>query len=183
MNSVTREPITTALPESLPSPQFRWEGIEAMERAVPSIELANLGASIDHLTAASNTAALIETVAGSPGARILNSADPDTPTAGQIVRAIVDRIDWRGRIELVDVAQDPDRKHHPGEQRTQSSSTRPLGGSSATHQSAPALSFLPRKSTGSALDYERRRRQVIPFLHDPNCAYPVKFPAVIDSYP
>jgi len=87
--------------------------VEAMAAHAPSIELADRGASIDHLTAAANTAALIEVVAGRPGARILNSADPDTPTAAEIVRAIGDRIGWDGRIDLVDAPEDPERGHHP----------------------------------------------------------------------
>lgn len=87
--------------------------VERMQRGIPSIELADRGASIEHLTAASNTAALIETVASSPGARILNSADPDVPNAAQIVQAIADRLSWPGRIELIDAPDDPERGHHP----------------------------------------------------------------------
>ena len=87
--------------------------VERMQRGIPSIELADQGASIEHLTAASNTAALIETVASSPGARILNSADPDVPNAAQIVQAIADRVGWPGRIELIDAPGDPERGHHP----------------------------------------------------------------------
>lgn len=62
--------------------------VESMVRGDHVIELAARGASVDHLTAASNTAALIATVAALPGQRILNSADPDAPTAeGRLLRA------------------------------------------------------------------------------------------------
>ena len=48
-----------------------------MLRSDRTIMLADRGASIDHLTAAANTAALIETVSKALGQRVLNSADPD----------------------------------------------------------------------------------------------------------
>jgi nucleoside-diphosphate-sugar epimerase len=50
--------------------------------------LAAAGEGVVHPTAAVNIAALIETVAHHPGARVLNSADPDTPSAREIVRTI-----------------------------------------------------------------------------------------------
>jgi nucleoside-diphosphate-sugar epimerase len=94
-----------------------------MLRGERTITLADRGTSIDHLTAAANTAAntaaLIETVACIPGQRILNSADPDTPTAEQIVQMIGERLDWHGRLELLDrqadltVGDHPWRSAHP----------------------------------------------------------------------
>ena len=85
--------------------------VERMLRGDEVIALARLGASIDHLTAADNTAALIETVAEAPGARVLNSADPDTPTAHDIVGSIGDAVGWRGRIDLL--PGDDERGAHP----------------------------------------------------------------------
>ncbi|GAA5197704.1 nucleoside-diphosphate sugar epimerase [Microbacterium jejuense] len=85
--------------------------VERMLRGDEVIPLARRGASIDHLTAADNTAALIETVAGSPAARVVNSADPDAPSAVEIVRAIADALDWGGRIELL--PGDDERGAHP----------------------------------------------------------------------
>ena len=76
--------------------------VESMLRGDSTISLAGRGESIDHLTAARNTAALIETVACAPGRRILNSADPDLLTARRIVEAIADYVDWRGAIELLE---------------------------------------------------------------------------------
>jgi nucleoside-diphosphate-sugar epimerase len=72
--------------------------VERMRAGAATIELADRGASVDHLTAAENAAALIARVADVPGARILNAADPDALTAHEIVRVIADELDWRGRI-------------------------------------------------------------------------------------
>lgn len=87
--------------------------VERMLRGDRKVTLADRGASIDHLTAAANTAALIETVSAAPGQRVLNSADPDTPTAEQIVRKIGERLDWNGRLELLDANADPAAGEHP----------------------------------------------------------------------
>ncbi|MEP7330973.1 MAG: hypothetical protein ABI692_02680 [Terracoccus sp.] len=65
------------------------------------------------MAAAANTAALIETVCAAPGQRVLNSADPDTPTAEQIVRTIGEGLGWNGRLELLDAAADPAVGGHP----------------------------------------------------------------------
>ncbi|WP_113717224.1 NAD-dependent epimerase/dehydratase family protein [Arthrobacter dokdonensis] len=74
------------------------------------IELAQAD-TIDHLTAASNAAALIKTVAQRPGRRILNAADPDTPTASEIVGVIAAQLAWVGQITRIE--GDPDRGSHP----------------------------------------------------------------------
>lgn len=87
--------------------------VESMVRGDRMIELASRGASIDHLTAAANTAALIATVAALPGQRILNSADPDTPTAEQIVQAIGTRLGWSGTLDLLEGGADPRQGRHP----------------------------------------------------------------------
>ncbi|SDB87645.1 Nucleoside-diphosphate-sugar epimerase [Sanguibacter gelidistatuariae] len=87
--------------------------VEMMLRGDKRIELAGRGTSIDHLTAATNTAALIETVAALPGRRILNSADPGAPSAEQIVRAIATRLGWEGTIDLLDDASVSERGAHP----------------------------------------------------------------------
>ncbi len=87
--------------------------VERMLRGDERIELAEGGRSVDHLTAAANTAALIEAIAGTPGTRILNSADPDTPTAEKIARAIGERVGWQGALDLVDAPDDGERGHHP----------------------------------------------------------------------
>ncbi|GAA1347357.1 NAD-dependent epimerase/dehydratase family protein [Arthrobacter roseus] len=86
--------------------------VELMVRGEQDIELAG-AASIDHLTAATNTAALIATIASQPGARILNSADPDSPTAEQTVRAIGRHLGWTGTLKFLDDVSDPERGRNP----------------------------------------------------------------------
>jgi nucleoside-diphosphate-sugar epimerase len=72
--------------------------VERMLAGTETIELADRGASVDHLTAAANAAALIARVAEVPGARILHAADPDPLTATEIVQAVADELGWPGRI-------------------------------------------------------------------------------------
>lgn len=84
--------------------------VEWMAWGEPAIELADAD-TIDHLTAATNAAALIATVAAHPGRRILNAADPDTPTAEEIVAAIAHELAWEGTIERV--AGGSERGRHP----------------------------------------------------------------------
>ncbi|MEO9140211.1 MAG: SDR family oxidoreductase [Jatrophihabitans sp.] len=87
--------------------------VEHMLHGEPTIALTGHGASIDHLTAAANTAALIEIVAGAPEQRVLNSADPDTPNAEQIVRRIGERLGWQGSLDLVDQPTAASAGEHP----------------------------------------------------------------------
>ena len=49
----------------------------------------------DHLTAAANVAQLVEIVAGSPGARLLNVADADVPTVEDAARAVANSLGRR----------------------------------------------------------------------------------------
>jgi nucleoside-diphosphate-sugar epimerase len=85
--------------------------VDLMSRDVPLIELAH-GSAVDHLTAAENAAALIETVADAPAARVLNSADPDTPSAVRVVGRIAELVGWTGRLELLE-AEHGARGRHP----------------------------------------------------------------------
>jgi nucleoside-diphosphate-sugar epimerase len=64
--------------------------------------LANRGAGVDHTTAAVNIASLIKTVADAPGQRILNSADPDAPSALEISRTVAARLGWQWEEVLLD---------------------------------------------------------------------------------
>jgi len=65
-----------------------WVFVKRVLDRRPAVLLAARGTGIVHPTAAVNTAALIETVAQQPGARILNSADPNAPSALEIARTI-----------------------------------------------------------------------------------------------
>ena len=62
------------------------------------------GRGADHPSAAANVAALIETVARVPAARILNVADPDCPTVGQIAQAVAAALGHAWRVIDVPVA-------------------------------------------------------------------------------
>ena len=107
-------PVTVIRPSKVHGPwarNARTQGIiEQMLRGEPVIELVDPG-TVDHLTAAANAAALIETVAAHPGTRILNAADPDTPSAAEIVRAIAAQLGWSGAINPV--RNGLNRGHHP----------------------------------------------------------------------
>lgn len=77
--------------------------VERMLAGDARIELTRRGASVDHLTAAVNVAALVETVADSlAAARILNIADPDALTALEIVEAIGAALGWEGSVVGLD---------------------------------------------------------------------------------
>ncbi|MCB5909217.1 NAD-dependent epimerase/dehydratase family protein [Streptomyces pinistramenti] len=65
-----------------------WAFVKRVIDLRADVLLARRGTGIVQPTAAANIAALIETVAHRPGARILNSADPDAPTALDISRAV-----------------------------------------------------------------------------------------------
>jgi nucleoside-diphosphate-sugar epimerase len=73
-----------------------WIFVKRVLDRRPVVFLARHGADVNHTTAAANTAALIEVVAAKPGRRILNSADPDAPSALEISRAIARQLrhDW-----------------------------------------------------------------------------------------
>ncbi len=65
-----------------------WVFVKRVLDRRPAVLLARRGAGVAHPTAAANIAALIETVAAAPGRRVLNSADPDAPSALEISRVI-----------------------------------------------------------------------------------------------
>ncbi len=62
----------------------------------------------DHPSAAVNVAALVQTVAATPGRRVLNIADPDAPTVREIAATVAAHLDHEWRIVPVsDGAPDP----------------------------------------------------------------------------
>jgi nucleoside-diphosphate-sugar epimerase len=65
-----------------------WVFVKRVLDRRPAVFLTRRGAGVAHTVAASNVAALIETVAGKPGCRILNSGDPDAPSGLEIARTI-----------------------------------------------------------------------------------------------
>ena len=70
------------------SPAREWVFVRRVLDKRQAVFLASSGAGVDHTTAAANTAALVECVARDPGTRILNSADPDAPSALDISRVV-----------------------------------------------------------------------------------------------
>ena len=79
-----------------------WVFVKRVLDQRPVVLLAHRGEGVDHTTAAANIAALIETVAGKPGQRILNSADPDAPSALQISRTIAQHLNHPWHEVLLD---------------------------------------------------------------------------------
>ena len=85
-------PVTVLRPSKIHGPGSRtpreWVFVKRVLDRRPVVFLAHRGAGVDHTTAAANIAALIEVAARSPGARVLNSADPDAPSALEIARTV-----------------------------------------------------------------------------------------------
>jgi nucleoside-diphosphate-sugar epimerase len=73
-----------------------WVFVKRVLDGRRSVLLADSGRGTVHPTAAANIAALIEAVAHSPGSRVLNSADPDAPSAREIAQTIAAHLghDW-----------------------------------------------------------------------------------------
>ncbi|MCQ4079971.1 NAD(P)H-binding protein [Streptomyces sp. RB6PN25] len=90
-----------------------WFFVKRVLDRRPAVLLAHRGAGVVHTTAAANIAALIELAAARPGRRILNSADPDAPSALQISRTIAGRLGHVWDEVLLD--RDPEETvgHHP----------------------------------------------------------------------
>jgi nucleoside-diphosphate-sugar epimerase len=79
-----------------------WVFVKRVLDRRPVVFLARRGDGVDHTTAAANVAALVETVAARPGARVLNSADPDAPSTLAIARAIAGHLGHAWEEVLLD---------------------------------------------------------------------------------
>lgn len=77
------------------------------------VVLSRGGRGVDQTSAAANIAALIEVVASDPGPRILNSADPDAPSALEISRIVAAHLGHRWREVLLDQDAPADLGQHP----------------------------------------------------------------------
>jgi nucleoside-diphosphate-sugar epimerase len=73
------------------------------------LPLAHHGRSGNHPSAAANLARLVLTCAEHPGQRVLNAADPGTPTAGEVVRAIASACELP--LETVGLPDDAPSSH------------------------------------------------------------------------
>jgi nucleoside-diphosphate-sugar epimerase len=85
-------PVTVLRPSKIHGPGSRqpreWMFVKRVLDLRPVLFLAHRGAGVDHPTAATNVAALVELAARRPGRRILNAADPDAPSALGISRVV-----------------------------------------------------------------------------------------------
>jgi nucleoside-diphosphate-sugar epimerase len=99
-------PVTVLRPSKIHGPGSRqpreWVFVRRVLDRRPAVFLAHRGAGVDHTTAAANIAALIAVAADSPGARILNSADPDAPSVLEISRTIARLLDHSWEEVLLD---------------------------------------------------------------------------------
>jgi nucleoside-diphosphate-sugar epimerase len=83
-----------------------WVFVKRVLDGRRAVFLAHRGTGVDHPTAAANIAALIEVVAATPGRRVLNSADPDAPSALEISRTIARQLNHAWHEVLLDDASD-----------------------------------------------------------------------------
>lgn len=90
-----------------------WVFVKRVLDRRPAVFLAHRGIGVDHPSAAANIAALIEVVAGRPGRRILNSADPDAPSALEISRTIARQLSHDWDEVLLDDRADERLGRHP----------------------------------------------------------------------
>lgn len=79
-----------------------WHFVKRVLDARPAVLLAHRGEGVDHPTAAVNVAALINVVASKPGRRILNCADPDTPSVSTMARVVTEHFDYEWDVVLLD---------------------------------------------------------------------------------
>ena len=90
-----------------------WVFVKRVLDRRPAVFLAHRGAGVDHPSAAANIAALVEVVAARPGQRILNSADPDAPSALEISRTIAAQLAHVWDEVLLDDGADEGLGRHP----------------------------------------------------------------------
>jgi len=87
-------PVSVLRPSLIHGPGARqpreWFVLRRLLDGRARLPLAHRGETINHPTAAANLARLVMTCALAPAQRILNIADPDAPTAAEIVSAIAD---------------------------------------------------------------------------------------------
>jgi nucleoside-diphosphate-sugar epimerase len=95
------------------------------------VVLCRGGRGVDQTSAAANIGALVEVVANRPGARILNAADPDAPSALEISRIVASRRGHEWREVLLDDDARAGLGRHPWDRvpaiRLDTSAARQLG--------------------------------------------------------
>lgn len=90
-----------------------WVFVKRVLDGRPAVLVSHRGRGSDHPTGAANLAALVETVAGRPGRRILNIADPDAPDGAAIAVIVAAHFEHSWRV--VRLPEDADRMlgRHP----------------------------------------------------------------------
>jgi nucleoside-diphosphate-sugar epimerase len=110
-------PVTVLRPSKIHGrgarPPREWVFVKRVLDRRPAVFLARRGAGVDHTTAAANIAALVEVVAAAPGRRVLNSADPDAPSALTIARTIAAMLGHSWTEVLLDDGEEPGLGRHP----------------------------------------------------------------------
>lgn len=95
------------------------------------VVLCRGGRGVDQTSAAANIAALIEVAADRPGPRVLNSADPDAPSALEISRIVAAHLGHQWREVLLDEHAPAGLGRHPWDRvpaiRLDTSAARRLG--------------------------------------------------------
>lgn len=164
-----------------------WVFVKRVLDGRPAVFLARRGAGVAQTVAADNVAALVETVAEKPGRRILNSADPDAPSALEIARTIAGLLGHSWEEVLLDApagsaaTADPALGRHPWDTRfpivldmtaaldlgylpvgnyaaTVAAEVEWLTSAAAGHEGDRALAWLGDPYFGSFLDYAREDR-------------------------
>jgi nucleoside-diphosphate-sugar epimerase len=90
-----------------------WVFVKRVLDRRPAVFLAHRGAGVDHTTAAANIAALVEVAAAKPGARILNSADPDAPSGLEVARTVARHLGHEWEEVLLDGEPEDGVGGHP----------------------------------------------------------------------
>lgn len=90
-----------------------WAFVKRILDRRPVVLLARGGEGVDHTTAAANLAALVAVVAGRPGRRVLNSADPDAPSGLEISRTIARHLQHEWHEVLLGAEAPPGLGAHP----------------------------------------------------------------------
>ena len=110
-------PVTVIRPSKIHGPggthPREWVFVKRCLDRRSAVVLADEGRGIDHTTAAANLAALVEAVAHHPDKRVLNSADPDAPSALNISRTIAGHLDYYFDEYLLGPDADPLLGVHP----------------------------------------------------------------------
>jgi nucleoside-diphosphate-sugar epimerase len=98
--------VTVLRPGAIHGPNSRhpreWWFVKRILDRRPAIPLAYRGTSRFHTSAVANIAAPARVAAETPGSRVLNIADPDTPTVAEIAAFAARYLDYESRIVGVD---------------------------------------------------------------------------------